>query len=285
MCLTSGPPPSPPPDVRFESLDACKMNETKRQRTARFTQHAKLDLRTRQALRNLRQLSLCKLGLGVRHLLIEHGHLELLLDVEQPGLGELGELLDVGELAAGGDELGLLRGELGLELGPEGDEGFGVGEAGFEFADASGIVGAFGFGDADPGSEFLEFGVVLGGGWLLLLLRYLEGLDGKLSERNAVCGWMPVACTWVGLVVGDGSGRTGDFGLVTDRKEARSMGIFGCCGGGGGGESADRAVLTRRRGEAALDGCTLGDTDDDGSAGDSRLRIESADGLGGAVPS
>ena len=63
-----------------------------------------------------------------------------------------------------------------------------------------------------------------------------------------------MACTWVGLVVGDGSGRIGDFGLVTDRKEARSSGWVGTFGGGGGGESAERAVLTRKRGEAALDG-------------------------------
>ena len=156
--------------------------QTRNTRTARFTQHAELDLGPGQPLRDLGELRLRELGLGVRHLLVEHGHLELLLDVEQPGLGELGELLDVGELAPGGDELGLLRGELGLELGPEGDEGFGVGEAGLEFADAPGIVGAFGFGDADAGSEFLEFGVVLGGGRLLLLWGYLEGLGRELSE-------------------------------------------------------------------------------------------------------
>lgn len=89
-------------------------------------------------------------------------------------LCEGGQLLRVGELALRGDEVGLLRGELGLELRAERYEGLGFGEARFELADVARVVGALGFEDADFGAKFLELLVVWGAG-------LINGLDGAWS--------------------------------------------------------------------------------------------------------
>ena len=73
--------------------------------------------------------------------------------------------------------------------------------------------------------------------------------------------------------------RTGELGLVTDRNGDLFGGLLGIFSGG---ESMTRDVLTSKGSEVASDDGALADTEGGCSAGDSKLRIGSPDGLGDA---
>ena len=82
------------------------------------------------------------------------------MSIQDPPISELCELLSIGQFALGCDQFGLLLSELRLELWPEGNEGFRLGEASLEFTHMPCVVRAFRLQNTDFGAELLQFSVV-----------------------------------------------------------------------------------------------------------------------------
>ena len=117
-------------------------------------------LHNRQLLPDLLQVRLSHLRALLRHLLVQHRHLQLLLCVYYPSLRQLRELLRICELAPGRDELRLLLVKLRLKLRAEGDEGLGLGKARLELADVPRVVRTLRLEYADLRAQLLQLRVI-----------------------------------------------------------------------------------------------------------------------------
>ena len=96
-----------------------------------FFDNIHLDLENSKFLLHILKLGLHQLCPLLRHLLVQQNHLKLLLCIDDACFRKLGYLLRVRELPSRGDQVSLQRRKLGLEFGPQGDERFRLGQAGF----------------------------------------------------------------------------------------------------------------------------------------------------------
>lgn len=125
-----------------------------------FANDLQFDFDDSQPLFDVLKVSFCDFGALFCHLLVQHGHLELLLRVYNAALSQLCQLLCVRQFAARRDQFRLLLIELGLQLRPERDERLGLIETRLEFAYMPRVVRTLRLENADLCAKLLHFGVI-----------------------------------------------------------------------------------------------------------------------------